>query len=284
MQKIVTEDTPGTSKICLENYPAADIPDIMATTSNENSSEGRSSKYPYYPIASALRLAEAIKVCGGARTPVKKSLIAKQVGVADNAAAFSQGLTSAKIFGLVEGHGEYTLSEIAKRYFFPTTETDKSLALLDAFSSPGSFKELLKRFDGDKLPPRAILANILHRELGVPDSWNDRVAGLFSGAAQEIGVLDGQGILRFDAARHAGAQTPARDDPPPPGEQGGKSKLPDKPSGRGKPDGVTPEMVVWTLPYAGTRIEVWTPPELDMAHWLKLEGYVKLLKPDTATP
>jgi hypothetical protein len=50
---------------------------IMPTKTAE--SEQLGPKYPYYPLANALKTAEAVKDLGGARAPVKKSLLAKQL-------------------------------------------------------------------------------------------------------------------------------------------------------------------------------------------------------------
>lgn len=242
------------------------IVDVMAAKNLETESNGKPFKYPYYPLSSALKLAAAVKDLGGGRTPVKKSILAKQIGASESAAAFAQGLSSAKAFGVVDGHGDYSLTETAKRYFFPTTDSDKSLALLDIFGKPAAFSELLKRFDGDKLPSRDILGNILHRDLGIPDSWKERVAGLFTNAAQEVGVIDAQGFLRYDAARHSDKpedQLPPPPPPPPPGVPG----TPKPPA--------TPGMVRWQY----KSIEVLTPETLDLSLWKTLEGYVKLLEP-----
>jgi len=239
----------------------------MTTRNPDQQPSSRVFKYPYYPLSSALRLAAAVKDLGGGRTPVKKSLLAKHLGTAENVAAFAQGLTSAKAFGVIDGHGDYSLTEISKRYYFPTTETDKSLALLDAFSAPPAFAELLKRFDGDKLPTRDILGNILHRELGIPDSWKERVAGLFASAAQDVGVIDGQGFLRYDAARHTSGPASATSPQDELASMGTAQKE--------RPRTVVVGKVHWQY----KSIEVLTPEDLDRALWQKLEGYVKLLEP-----
>jgi hypothetical protein len=263
-----TETLSETSKKSIETDHEICMVDVMATKNSEADSNGKSFKYPYYPLSSALKLATAVKDLGGGRTPVKKSLLAKHIGTSESAAAFAQGLTSAKVFGVVDGHGDYSLTENAKRYFFPTTESDKSLALLDTFGKPAAFAELLRRFDGDKLPTRDILGNILHRDLGIPDSWKERVAGLFTNAAQEVGVIDSQGYLRYDANRHA--EKPVNDPPPPPPDDEDKNRDKDK---KDKP--VKPGMVRWQY----KTIEVLTPETLDHSLWKTLEGYVKLLEP-----
>lgn len=244
---------------------------IMAAKTNENEQVG--SKYPYYPLSAALKIAEAIKDLGGARTSVKKSLLAKQLGAVENSAAFAQQLASARTYGAIEGRGDSALTETSKRYFFPTTETDKSLALLEMFATPTAFSELLKRFDGDRLPTREILGNILHRDLGIPDSWKDRVAALFSNSAQSVGVIDGNGFLRYDANRHH------------PESNTVSSSQPAAVVESTAPREVATARVIrtggniWNYTLNGKAIQVQTPEELDPQLWRILHGYIQLLKP-----
>lgn len=245
----------------------------MATRNQDNEIGKKNlNAYPYLPIASALKVAEALKELGGARSTIPKSLLAKHLGEAEGSMQLSQRITSAKCFGLVEGHGTYSLTETAKRYFFPTSENDKASALLDVFASPPAFQDLLRRFDGDKLPGREILGNILHRELKVPESWKERVAGLFCGAAQHVGVIDSQGFLRYEAARHsAGSST---EDIPPAAEEPTPSMSSFAGILRPKPASA-PGIVQWRY----KAIEVTTPENLDRALWMKLNAYVQLLEP-----
>jgi hypothetical protein len=244
---------------------------IMPTKTAE--SEQLGPKYPYYPLANALKTAEAVKDLGGARAPVKKSLLAKQLGAVEDSAAFAQQLASARAFGFLEGRGDQQLTELAKRYFFPTTESDKSLALLDAFSTPTAFAGLLKRFDGDRLPTREIISNIAHRELGVPESWKDRVAALFANSAQTVGVIDSQGFLRFDAAKHSSTQenTPI----PPSADQTIGDALAalagDRPAHRAS--------LQRTTDWRYKSIFLQTPEDMDSELWSKLNSYIQVLKP-----
>ena len=227
------------------------------------------SRYPYYPLTAALRIAEAVKDLGGVRTPVKKSLLAKQLSALENSAAFAQQLASARAYGAIEGRGDSSLTETAKKYFFPTAETDKSKALLEMFATPTAFRDLLKRFDGDKLPAREILGNILHRELGIPESWKDRVSALFSNSAQSIGVIDSQGFIRFDAnnAANSNAGLPTSTAP--------WRETQEDAFGNTTSLAAQPGIVTWK----SKSILVQTPEEIDFDTWTKLQSYIQLLKP-----
>lgn len=236
--------------------------------------------YPYLPLSSALKVSEAVKELGGARSDVPKSALAKHLGESERSPTFSQRITAAKAYGLLYGRGEYGLTELGKRYYFPTSDSDKSAALLEIFSSPAAFKEVIRRFDGGSLPNREILSNIFHRELGVPESWKDRVAAFFSNAAQFVGAIDEKGFLRYRAAFHSGnlaeAASVTEDVAP-----RSKTTIAHKFYG-GMPltgDNSAMSMNVWSFSHGGKFVRLETPIDLDKDLWQKLNAYVQLLKP-----
>ena len=183
---------------------------------NENSenngaeSSRESSVYPYTSLEPSLRIADAVKECGGARSTVSKSRLAAQLGESEKSASFQQRISSAKAFGLIVGRSEYGLSEAAKQYYSPTTEQGRSNALLEFLTAPSSFREIIRLFDGELLPKREILANIFSEKLKVPESWKVRAAGFFENSAQFVGVIDEDRFLRFKAAQHASVLNPIR--------------------------------------------------------------------------
>jgi hypothetical protein len=157
--------------------------------------------YPYYPLALCLPIADAVKSLGNGKTPVSKSLLASILKENERSQTLTFKIASAKSFGLIEGRSNFLLTEISKRYYFPTDQSDKQNALLDVLESPPAFKKLIERFDGSKLQPTEILGNILHREAGVPQSWKDRVAVSFVKSAQFASAIDEHGYLRVKASR-----------------------------------------------------------------------------------
>jgi hypothetical protein len=172
---------------------------------NERNGEGNErepSLYPYASFPTSLKIADAIKDLGGARVAVSKSRLSAHFSQSEKSAAFQQKISSAKAFGLIVGRSDYLLTDTAKRYYSPLADGQKPLALIQCFSTPSSFKEIINRFDGDTLPNREILANIFE-ELKVPESWKLRAAAFFENGAQFIGVIDKDRILRIQAAQHA---------------------------------------------------------------------------------
>jgi len=174
---------------------------------NESNGEGNErepSLYPYASFPTSLKIADAIRELGGARVAVSKSRLSAHFNESEKSAAFQQKISSAKAFGLIVGRSDYLLTDTAKRYYSPLADGQKPLALIQCFSTPSSFKEIINRFDGDTLPNREILANIFE-ELKVPESWKLRAAAFFENGAQFIGVIDKDRILRIQAAQHAHA-------------------------------------------------------------------------------
>ena len=243
-----------------------------------------SARYPLFPLHNAIRVALAVKDSGGANVDVPKASIASQLGGSATSGAFLQRLSSARSFGLIEGRGSYRLTPQAKRYFFPGSEEEKKKAMLTFITSPPVFHEVIKRFDGNVLPAPEMLANILHRELGVADSWKERIAGFFARAMMQAGVIDAQGYLRYRAAQHSmTSETPIKStgivvEPPPTSsntqETGGfqSSPVTDSPPQNG---GVN----AWKYSYEGQTVRVETTGEISPQLWRKLNAYVQVLKP-----
>jgi hypothetical protein len=168
----------------------------------ENSNDEREGgNYPYYPLANCLLIADVVKSLGGDRANISKTLVASTLKEDVRSQTLTFKLASAKSFGMIEGRTNFSLTEPAKRYYFPTDEAGKQNALLDFLEYPPAFKKLIERFDGSKLPTTEIIGNILHRECGVPQSWKDRVAGFFIKSAQYAAAIDEQGYLRVKASR-----------------------------------------------------------------------------------
>lgn len=245
--------------------------------------EKRDAVYPLFALPECVRLAEAIRDLGGARSTVSKSLLAQHLKVPE--ASLSQRIGAAKAFKLVEGHGSYSLSDAAKRYFYPTSESQKAAAALEMLSSPLAFQAIIQKFNGDKLPKLEIVANIMHREAGVPISWKDRAASFFIKSAEFLNVIDDTGFVRYGSEVKGENATQANV------EQTEKSEMsPSEASGSNESSGqVTrfPRKVEpapagysqWVFPFGGTYIRLETPEKMTKELWDKLDAYVQILKP-----
>jgi len=260
-------------------------------TDREEKSGGN---YPYYPLAACLPIADAVKSLG--KQEVSKSLLASSLKEDQRSQTLQFKLASAKTFGMIEGRRQYSLTEIAKRYFFPTVTNDRQNALLEFLAHPRAFGSLIERFDGSKLPPVEILGNILHKESGVPESWKDRVAGMFLRSAQFISAVDEEGHLRVKALRERGdTKSVGTEEPTPP--DGSASEI----GKNGGSDGVMRCRRVEAKLNPGAKVfshsetdeatgqsrtiyvETPRPEDLSLASWELLNFYVQSLKPKAKT-
>lgn len=229
------------------------------------------SNYPVNTFQNALDVARAVCDSGGSNSDVQKSVIAHALQSSANSGAFIQRLSSAKIYGVIEGgRNGYRLTDDARRYFLPSTEGEKRDALLMLLKSAPIFAEIIKRFDGNRMPTADLLANVLLREFRVPASWKDRVARFFLKAASDVGVLDAQGFLRYAAARESIDHMPATTSSPPSDREIQPSTPPPRP-----PEG----MNVWVSSLEGKTVKVEASNDLSPDLWKKLEAYIQVLKP-----
>jgi len=257
----------------------------MKKNSNTEQEAKAPASYPYYDLEACIKFASHIKELGGSKGGIQKSILAKQVGLSETTPSFFQTLSATKVFGLIDGWGSYNLTELGRKYFYPQSEIDKKTALLEAFARPAAFQLILKKFDGETLPKTEIMGNIFHQELGIPDSWKDRVAQICVRSAQFAGIIDNGGFLRYDAAVHISKaenpEAPKPQEPPAPAEAPARiSDLIVPPSQRTvtQPAGYysNPEVKeVWS---SGT-IRVETPLNISSEAWAKLNAYVQVLNP-----
>jgi hypothetical protein len=178
-------------------------------TTNKNSEAKAEVSYPLYDLSEAVKVAEAVRDLGGGNAPVSRSLLAQHLKYAENGPSFFQRVTATKAFGLIEGRGSYSLTELAKQYFYPTVESGKEDAAVKSLTFPKAFSVLVQKFDGGKLPPIDIIGNIIHTEADIPVSKKKILAGLFLRSVQFIGAIDSGGFLRCKAFVAGGRGTVA---------------------------------------------------------------------------
>jgi hypothetical protein len=233
--------------------------------------------YPLVTFQNALEAARAVSEAGGAKSDVQKSVIASYLKVSDSSGAFIQRLATARAYNMIEGRGSYRLTPDAERYFFPGDENDQRRALLSFFGAPPVFEEIIKRFDGNKVPQPDMLANILHREMKVGESWKDRVAAFFIKAADMVEVVDANGFLRYRSSLHTIGSSPQM--------RSTASEIQAPPQSIPFPDSDVSQKIpqkgvnAWVFSLKGQTVRVETSDELSLKLWEKLDSYIKVLKP-----
>jgi hypothetical protein len=171
---------------------------------NKNNDPKVEASYPLYDLGEAVKVTEAVRDMGGGNAPVSRSLLAQHLKLAETGPSYFQRVGATKAFGLIEGRGAYSLSDLAKQYFFPTVENGKEVAAVMALKVPRAFAILVQKFDGGKLPAIEMIGNIIHAEAAIPVSKKNTLAGLFLRSVQFIGAVDPNGFLRCKALLTSG--------------------------------------------------------------------------------
>jgi hypothetical protein len=166
---------------------------------DKNNEVKTEASYPLYDLAEAVKVAEAVRDLGGGNSPVSKSLLAQHLEYAESGPSFFQRVGATKAFGLIDGRGSYSLTDLAKQYFYPTVENGKEDAAVKTLTFPRAFSILVQKFDGGKLPSIEMIGNIIHSEAGIPVSKKNAIAGIFLRSVQSVGAIDSGGFLRCKA-------------------------------------------------------------------------------------
>jgi hypothetical protein len=254
----------------------------MPKQSSDNSEQPRRAAYPYYSINKVIEAAEAVRDLGGTKSEVPNHVLAEHLGMNPSSGTFAQLVASAKAFGLLVGRGAYTLTDLAKRLFFPTEPTEAQAAMLTMLKRPEIYEKLIERFDGGRLPPNESLANILHREYGVSESWKPRVASLFIGSLREANVIDSAGSLRYSSKLHMTRQL-GNNGNSPDAEPTTPSVTNDPPklvSPLASSEVTSANANVWSFRLDGGYVRLETSHHLPRALWEKLSKYIEVLRPE----
>jgi hypothetical protein len=281
---------------------ARKTPGKSKPSSTAESAQRKKAAYPYHTLKTSIGLGFVVSEGGGDRVGVPKSVVAAALDMDQGSSAFSMLVASAKCYGIVDGYKELMLTDGGRDYFMPTTTNASREAELGFLSQPSVYSFLIEKFDGSTLPAAGMLGNVLTRQFKIAPSWSGRVAQNFLTAANDLGVLDQGGRLRYDAAKHkAGAQP-------------GRSLVS---VGTNQPQQSAPESVygpyvdlsgasveatmsepspmpqsvqfipnvhganVWVYrDAAGATVKLETPSTLTTALWDRLKAYIEILKPD----
>ncbi len=171
---------------------------------SDNDNAKREASYPLYDLAEAIKVAVAVRDLGGANVPVARGFLAKQLKYAETGPSFFQRIAAAKAFGIISGRGSYGLTDLAREYFYPITQNGGKAAAMKMLTFPKAFAALIKKFDGEKLPPIEMLGNIIHAEADIPVSKKNALAGCFIRSAKLIGAVDADGLVHCNAFVSAG--------------------------------------------------------------------------------
>lgn len=174
--------------------------------------------FPYFDLAEALRLAEAISgnVGGGDCTDDQ---LAAWVKLSSKSSGYRSRISAARMFGLIES-GSGTSHHLTELGLTAIDKTRQRSGKAEAFLRVALFKRVFEQWRGQQLPPAAALERQLV-QMGVAKKQASRARQVLERSAQQAGFSE-QGRDRLVQPAIKGdseTDTP----PPPPGGGGGFS-------------------------------------------------------------
>lgn len=143
-------------------------------------------EFPYFDLASAIEVAQAVKQVGGFSSCDVKSLAVK-LDMAPDGGGFRTRLMSAKTLGLIEyERGQVELTDLGLRVVDPQTER---AARLESFMYVPLYKALFDKLNGQALPPPAAVERMAE-QLGVAPKQKDKARQAFMRSARTAGLFE----------------------------------------------------------------------------------------------
>lgn len=153
----------------------------------------RSTAYPGIDLGESVELVARLRDKLG-QGPHKRSAAAVGIGYNTLSGASSRKIAALAHFGLLNRTGDtYTVSNLANRILFPTSNEDKEMAIIEAAKQPNLYSLLLTKYSGEKLP--AMLQNVLYADYGISPSAAPEAVSAFTETMKFSRLLDENGIL-----------------------------------------------------------------------------------------
>ncbi|MCU1420188.1 MAG: hypothetical protein JWR57_1357 [Mycetocola sp.] len=170
----------------------------MANTDEESDASNRGKRkarlsqadVPAYSISEALRVPIALRDEYG-KQPTRPLMVAAALNVSPTGGTFRMLSGAAVAYGLTDAaaQGESIgLTPLGRRAVAPTTEGDDLAALREAVLQPRAVREFLEKYDGSKVPSRAIALNVLE-DMNVPSEVTVKALDMILENAAAAGFL-----------------------------------------------------------------------------------------------
>ena len=160
-----------------------------------DSNKERSTLYPVVSINECFLLIEAIGRISGKLISVAK--ISETIGMSTKTNSFKSKISTCKQFGLLRsagGAGTLQLTELSRRYLYPTNDQEKDDIAKQAFLTSPLYSKLVEKYTNLAVPSVERLSNILLQDFKITQAAKDTAAEQFILSAEQIGILQ-NGIL-----------------------------------------------------------------------------------------
>lgn len=159
----------------------------MDEKSNDKKAVERSSSYPGVTLEAAIGYTETLRKNLGS-TAFSRESAAQALGHPSINGTSIKKTAACVHFGFLTRQGNtYRQSELSDKYFNPTSDAERSEALMEAIQAPTLYGKLLAELNGKSLP--GMLENVLTRNYGITEKASAQAAKDFRSSAEFAGVL-----------------------------------------------------------------------------------------------
>lgn len=169
----------------------ADIKEVGTVSGSGKKPRAQSGiPYPYYNLDLSIDVARMIQEKGGGECS-SAHLASFLSYKSARSGTYLTRLSSAKIFGLVEGRGDSLRpTERALSIINPVMPDDRRRENINAFLGVPLYREIYERFKGKSLPPEVGLRNLLRSTLQVVQDRVNPAARVFYESAEQAGFFE----------------------------------------------------------------------------------------------
>lgn len=158
---------------------------------NKKSKKNRSAAYPAISLEEAILAIRDIKNKLG-KDKYNRKKMSEALGHTSEAGAVRK-IAALVHYGLVKREGNvYSYENIVDKILLPTSEEEKSQALIEAVSHPTLFNGLINKYEGQSLP--TMLDSILVRDFNINENYVKEVADDFKASIEYAGIYK-NGVL-----------------------------------------------------------------------------------------
>ncbi|WP_225980524.1 hypothetical protein [Micromonospora sp. B006] len=167
--------------------------------------------YPRRSLEQALRIPNAIKD-HNAGNPWDPAEIAAALNLGPKSGNYYYLTNASRDFGLTEGNRDspaIKLTSLGRRVVYPENQDEERQALLDAFFSVATFRQLVEYYKGSKLPEERFLSNVLQNTLKIDPRIHAEFIDLFEKNCRYVGVGEEFDVASSKSSPKAAATPPA---------------------------------------------------------------------------
>ena len=170
--------------------------------------------FPAFDLDTSIKVAEVIRNEAGGSTD-RAHLASFLNYKTPKSGAFNSRLAAARLFGVLEGHGnDLLITPLGERIVAPTYADGARAARVEAFLNVPLFRKVYEFFEDRQLPPDSGLQNHLQNEHGIPRTQTQRVLRILLDSAEQAHFFEARGgrshmikpLIRDDSGSEVGDQ------------------------------------------------------------------------------